>query len=730
MNDISANSLSADSPITDLAADCLGYSPFAKNIATILDNATTRGDCLVLGIHGEWGSGKTSAINLVIEHLKWMQRYRPKYAKFKILNDLFLYKTFEPDRPLQIKETKPRTTIIHFSPWLFSNQENLTTAFFHELEKQLDNSWDNIKAFLKTIAALTLPSLEALSYLNPATSKMVGNTTQLLIKNLQKRPSLEQTKRALNKALKAQKRPLLIIIDDIDRLPADEMRQIFRLVKSIADLPYVTYLLGFDRKIVERALEKDTDPEGPQWIEKIVQGSFDLPLILQPRLELYFIEKLNKQLNDLYKLLFDNIELSFYLYPFFNILIYKQLKTPRQVNRLINSLTLQWMATKKFINPFDLIFIESCRLFRPKLYSLIKNNKQDFCGQNRTFLDLVSKLIFQEDSKQDIESFKICFLNESPYPLMKSKRISSEKYFENYFLYDQNPAFLPVEETEIIDDLLSQNNTEEIIKIIIQNINEKLEGGYPKNLALLDEWQENIRQFENNELKNVLTIITATHNQICVKNRLAATKSNALFLDICKIFSYEKEFDTFIPKLYKQYPLSNLLIHYIQNCKYVRLNGYIEDNIISNFLDENITILQSIKEIYKEKITELENNKGLKAISHNLIFLITAATETEASGKYRGVWIQEKIKDNEENALCIIKSITLDPVSGISLHENFQSKRYYGPSSLIHNNVNLHPLFNAAISIHKNSNNEESKQIVHAFLVAYQYPVDNLITHN
>ncbi|CAI3959218.1 KAP-like [Commensalibacter communis] len=730
MNDISTNNLSADSPITDPTADCLGYSPLVKNIATILDNATIREDCLVLGIHGEWGSGKTSAINLVIKHLKWMQRYRPKHIKFKILNNLFLYKTFEPDRPSKIKETKPCTTIIHFSPWLFSNQENLTTAFFHELEKQLDNSWGNIKAFLKTIAALTLPSLEALFYLNPATSKMVGNTTQLLVKSLQKRPSLEQTKRALNKALKAQKRPLLIIIDDIDRLPADEMRQIFRLVKSVADLPYVTYLLGFDRKIVERALEKDTDPEGPQWIEKIVQGSFDLPLILQPRLELYFIEKLNKQLNDLYKLLFDNIELSFYLYPFFNILIYKQLKTPRQVNRLINSLTLQWMATKEFINPFDLIFIETCRLFKPDLYELIKNNKQNFCGQNRMFLDKLSKLIFTGDSKQDIQSFEICFFSESPYSLMKSKRISSKKYFENYFLYDQNPAFLPVEETEIIDNLLSQNNTEEIIKIIIQNINEKLEGGYPKNLALLDEWQENIRQFKINELKNVLTIITATHNQICVKNRLAATKSNALFLDICKIFSHEKEFDTFIPKLYKQYPLSNLLIYYILNCKYVILNGQTNDNIISNFFDRNIPILRSIKEIYNEKITELENDKGLKAVSHNLIFLMIAATETEASGKYRGVWIQEKIKDNEENALCIIKSITLDPVSKISLHENFQPERPYDPSSLIHNNVDLYPLFNAAISIYKNSNNEENKQIVHAFLVAYQYPVDNLITHN
>lgn len=332
MSDTSSGNLSADNPITDLTADCLGYRPFAKNIATILDNATTREDCLVLGIHGEWGSGKTSAINLVVKELEKKQKKLYKYPKKLELFSPF--SSFVPDG------IPTRTTIIHFSPWLFSNQENLTTAFFHELEKQLDNTWGNIKGFLKVIAALTLPSLEALSYLNPTTSKLVGNTTQHLIKNLQKRPSLEQAKQALNKALKAQKRPILIIIDDIDRLPADEMRQIFRMVKSVADLPYVTYLLGFDRKIVKRALEKDTDLEGPEWIEKIVQGSFDLPIILQSRLTKYFDKQLKNKLPDLYDRFHCNPIIENLLNPFFENLIYPYLTTPRQVNRLINSLIL------------------------------------------------------------------------------------------------------------------------------------------------------------------------------------------------------------------------------------------------------------------------------------------------------------------------------------------------------------------------------------------------------
>ncbi|OUI77588.1 hypothetical protein HK18_06590 [Commensalibacter intestini] len=129
MNDTSSGNLSADSPIKELAADSLGYRPFAQNIATILDNATTREDCLVLGIHGEWGSGKTSAINLVIKELEDRQ-----------------------------KGTEIQTKIIHFSPWLFSGQENLTFAFFHELDLNLNGEeWTKLKDSLKEMASATLP---------------------------------------------------------------------------------------------------------------------------------------------------------------------------------------------------------------------------------------------------------------------------------------------------------------------------------------------------------------------------------------------------------------------------------------------------------------------------------------------------------------------------------------------------------------------------------------------
>ncbi|CAI3958789.1 KAP family P-loop NTPase fold protein [Commensalibacter communis] len=702
MNDISANNLSADSPITDLAADCLGYSPFAKNIATILDNATIREDCLVLGIHGEWGSGKTSAINLVIKHLKWMQRYRPKYAKFKILNDLFLYKTFEPDRPSQIKETKPLTTIIHFSPWLFSNQENLTTAFFHELEKQLDNSWGNIKAFLKTIAALTLPSLEALSYLNPATSKMVGNTTQLLIKNLQKRPSLEQTKQALNKALKAQKRPLLIIIDDIDRLPADEMRQIFRLVKSVADLPYVTYLLGFDRKIVEKALEKDTDPEGPQWIEKIVQGSFDLPHIIPFKVQQLFWNKLRTEIWDLYQ----QLQLQKNCVSYFEQLLYPQLKNPRQVNRLINALVVGWLSVKNTVNPPLFIIIESWRLFNHDLYNVVKDN-DDFCIKmgllrhlpetRRKDLTIAEKQIEEEIKKYE-EKIDIFFALFPP--TLDLKEI--EQSFYNCFIYGSHQTILsPSNLAEIENNL---DNTSYALSIIQQSDIKCPDTNLSTPKSLIFYWKKHLSTYPQDAIKQIIYFLISI--TIYLRETIPTTIAYNVNVEIRDILinSFElldsNSHQEQLEKLYRNYPFNPILTR-LFIIRVIITNTMIPHHALNNALEKHQDI---IKEIYTIKFKELAETQNFSNWSSNMYILFFNLLDPK--------WIQFFFHEHHDCAILVMNAIDRNSYD-IYTHQN----------NLLNNNPEAQQLFEKKLlplieiaKIISKLDNDNNKKIAQNFL--------------
>ena len=100
---------------------------------------------------------------------------------------------------------------------------------------------------------------------------------------------------------------ILVMIDDIDRLTADEIRQLYRVIKSVADFPNVIYLLAFDKRVVINALEKTQDipGAGEEYLEKIVQTPFELPIPDKNSLRSLLFEKLNLILTDTPEELFD-----------------------------------------------------------------------------------------------------------------------------------------------------------------------------------------------------------------------------------------------------------------------------------------------------------------------------------------------------------------------------------------------------------------------------------------
>ena len=114
--------------------------------------------------------------------------------------------------------------------------------------------------------------------------------------------TLENLKSSLIADLRLLQKPLLVIIDDIDRLTQEETRVVFQLVKANADFPNIVYLLLFQRDIVERRLTDETQ-EGRDYLEKIVQVPFDIPRIEQVRLEKILFASLDHILEEDQKIL-------------------------------------------------------------------------------------------------------------------------------------------------------------------------------------------------------------------------------------------------------------------------------------------------------------------------------------------------------------------------------------------------------------------------------------------
>jgi predicted KAP-like P-loop ATPase len=96
--------LSPERPIVSREADVLGRVPFAEYIAAAI-RGWTGNDSLVLALCGEWGTGKSSLKNLIVEAL----RSNPQKSPY----------------------------IVEFNPWQWAGQEQVSQAFFREIGSEL-----------------------------------------------------------------------------------------------------------------------------------------------------------------------------------------------------------------------------------------------------------------------------------------------------------------------------------------------------------------------------------------------------------------------------------------------------------------------------------------------------------------------------------------------------------------------------------------------------------------
>ncbi len=69
---------------------------------------------------------------------------------------------------------------------------------------------------------------------------------------------------------------MVVMVDDLDRLRQQEIRDVVALVRLNADLPNLVFVLAYDRARVEQALAEE-EGEGRSYLEKIVQVVHDVP---------------------------------------------------------------------------------------------------------------------------------------------------------------------------------------------------------------------------------------------------------------------------------------------------------------------------------------------------------------------------------------------------------------------------------------------------------------------
>lgn len=437
----------------------------------------------MIGLHGQWGSGKSTAINFILAHIT------------------------------KHNQENEADAIIHidFRPWLISGHQDLIAGFFKLLSEHVapETSSGRLARRLATVADGTTASLVdaaatialTIDPTGGAASTFAGDVAkkgvQSAVAGYLKTPSLQTTYENLRKLLEVTKQRFLITIDDVDRLNDDEVRTIMQMAKSIGRLPNVVYLLSYDREIVGRILDQDTGRKGPRFSEKIIQQEVELPRLQREALlsildrEIAFVDYTPSDTSRWHYIVRDGI--------------HRWIRTPRDVVRLSNAVKFSWPALAGEIDAHDLIAMEGLRLFDPVVFDWIRENRDLIFREGRFLMaddddgkaaigELKARL--KDDGEQILAIVAVLlpslskwmgnnWLNEAPDGPVIRRGVGSEDGYDAYFaLHAPSHVISKV----VIDRLVEQPATADQIEGVFNGyLGRTSRYGYPMIARLLEE---------------------------------------------------------------------------------------------------------------------------------------------------------------------------------------------------------------------------------------------------
>lgn len=310
-----------DNPIRQIEQDLLQRAEIAEKFARRVCRLDAS-EGSVVGVFGPWGSGKTSFMNLA-------------------------RKGFEDEE----------VPVLDFNPWLFSGAEQLVERFISELSAELK---------LKDLGNIGDAFLEY----GDAFSGRIGMLAKIFGTFFRRRESGIRNKRQkVASALREQKKPIIVVLDDVDRLSAPEIQEIFKLVRLTASFPNLIYIVCCDQIRVEQALgEESANLSGRDYLEKIIQLPFKLPEV--PR---YLLAgELHKIIEDALTFVDEPGTINKQGWPYIIEEIVRPLvRNIRDVKRYAISIrhTLEELDGQVATN--DVLALEAVRIFLPDMFKLL-----------------------------------------------------------------------------------------------------------------------------------------------------------------------------------------------------------------------------------------------------------------------------------------------------------------------------------------------------------------------
>lgn len=261
--------------------DQLGFDRYVQILGEMITDKNFQTP-FCIGIHGSWGSGKTSFMRQLEANL-----------------------TQNNNTPVAVP--------VWFNPWRYSKEEHLIIPFLKTIAASLNtyhkSNDDPLSSSLKKAASEISTAARAIAYgakvdffgLALSGKDMIDQEANLKKKEMCKAVVLTEELPDiyygiidhLQDAVKEKEFRLVVFIDDLDRCIPEKAVELLEAIKLFLDLEGYLFILGVDRKVVEEGIlhhykyrgkdEGDKKPRtkeyelAAKYLEKMIQMPLELP---------------------------------------------------------------------------------------------------------------------------------------------------------------------------------------------------------------------------------------------------------------------------------------------------------------------------------------------------------------------------------------------------------------------------------------------------------------------
>ena len=270
-----------DAPIRRIPETEKDRKSFVKVIAEAVASADVRHESEFIGIFGEWGSGKTTVANSLKDNVR---------------RDLTRYKGLE------------NVCFISFNPMEFQNATDALVGLFKEIVAQLRKKPELCRLAKAFNAYSTSLCMRRVKIGLGTIGEILEMARQWIYLKVFR--SIK-SKQRLRLELMSTPVRLVLIVDDIERLPCKDVYSIINFLKANVDLPNVVVLILSDRDHLYKSLSLAMDAEnkvdeGRAYVEKFIQRHLDMPRFSRGAIIEYFKSKLPDVLMDVEVLSYDD----------------------------------------------------------------------------------------------------------------------------------------------------------------------------------------------------------------------------------------------------------------------------------------------------------------------------------------------------------------------------------------------------------------------------------------